>query len=126
MVPSWSRTRRQARRSVARFVKATPGLQQAWAPRLVTGESVGQAFQFVATGNAELGFVALSQVMQDGRMASGSAWLVPATLHAPIRQDAVLLAAGRNRPAARALLDYLKGDKARALIRASGYELPQR
>ena len=77
----------------------------------------------VASGNAELGFVALSQVQTDGRITAGSAWLVPQSLHAPLRQDAILLAAGRDNPAARALLEFLRGETARALIRAHGYEL---
>jgi molybdate transport system substrate-binding protein len=93
-------------------------------PRIVQGENISQAFQFVATGNAPLGFVALSQVMQDGRIAKGSAWVVPASLHAPIKQDAVLLAKGKDNAAATALLQYLKGEKARGIIRSYGYELP--
>ncbi len=97
------------------------GLYDALAPRFVQGENVAQAHQFVASGNAELGFVALAQVMQDGAVAAGSAWQVPASLHAPIRQDAVLLARGRDRPAALALLAYLRGDGARAVMRGHGY-----
>ncbi|MBI5335388.1 MAG: molybdate ABC transporter substrate-binding protein [Burkholderiales bacterium] len=92
-------------------------------PRLVTGESITQAFQYVASGNAELGFVALSQVAAPGQPAAGSWWVVPESLHAPIRQDAVLLLPGRDKPAARALLDYLKSEPARAVIRAWGYGL---
>jgi molybdate transport system substrate-binding protein len=72
-----------------------------------------------STGNAELGFVALSQVMKDGRIASGSAWIVPASLHTPIRQDAVILANGKGNAAAEALMKYLKGDKAKAIIKAT-------
>jgi molybdate transport system substrate-binding protein len=98
------------------------GLAAQLQPKLVQGESIGQAFQFVATGNAQLGFVALAQVMQGGRIDKGSAWVVPAGLHAPIRQDAVILAAGRDNPAAAALAQYLRGDKARAVLRAHGYE----
>lgn len=99
------------------------GLLDAIQPKFVTGESISQAYQFAATGNAELGFVALSQVMVDGQMTGGSAWIVPANLHEPIRQDAVILAAGRDNPAAQALMEYLKGDKAAAIIRSFGYEL---
>ncbi|SFQ08321.1 molybdate transport system substrate-binding protein [Geopseudomonas sagittaria] len=91
--------------------------------RLVLGENITQAHQFVASGNAELGFIALSQVYRDGKVASGSAWIVPADYHAPIRQDALILAKGQDNPAAAALLDYLKGPKATALIRAYGYDL---
>lgn len=90
-------------------------------PRLVMGENIAQTYQFVASGNAQLGFVALSQVMEDGRIARGSAWRVPASLHEPIRQDAVLLAAGKDSAAARALLQYLRSDAARAVIRSYGY-----
>lgn len=92
-------------------------------PRLVQGESIAQAYQFVSTGNAAMGFVALSQVMVDGRIPKGSAWVVPSALHAPIRQDAVLLAAGKDNPAAAALMAFLRSEGARALIRAHGYEL---
>lgn len=99
------------------------GLHDALAPKFVTGENIGQAFQFVKSGNAPLGFVALSQVMQDGRIAAGSAWVVPADLYQPIRQDAVILEKGRANPAAQALMSYLKGEKARAIIRSYGYDL---
>lgn len=94
-----------------------PGLQA----RLVQGENIAQAYQFVATGNAALGFVALSQVMSDGRIAEGSAWVVPQSLHSGIRQDAVVLANGKDNAAAAALVAYLKGDKARATMRSFGY-----
>lgn len=97
------------------------GLLDALAPKLVTGESIAQAYQFVATGNAELGFVALSQISQPGKPAGGSHWRVPANLHAPIRQDAVLLKTGEKNPAATALLAYLKGAEARRVIESYGY-----
>ncbi len=99
------------------------GLLAQWRPRLVQGDSIGQAYQFVATANAPLGFVALSQVQVDGRIAQGSAWVVPASLHQPIRQDALLLKAGQGHPAASALLAFLQGEQARALIRSFGYEI---
>jgi molybdate transport system substrate-binding protein len=99
------------------------GLLPALAPKLVQGESIAQAYQFIATGNAALGFVALSQVYADGRIGEGSAWIVPAALHAPIRQDALLLNSGKDNAAALALLRYLRGDKARAIIRAYGYDV---
>mgnify|MGYP000205064354 FL=1 len=91
--------------------------------QFVVGESVGQTFQFVKTGNAALGFVALSQIMAGGRITSGSAWVVPAQLHEPIRQDAALLRPGQDNAAARALLQYLRQDVARQIIRAHGYLL---
>jgi molybdate transport system substrate-binding protein len=98
------------------------GLSTALAPRLVQGENIAQAYQFAATGNADLAFVALSQVYADGRLTRGSAWIVPANRHAPIRQDAILLLPGRDNPAATALLNYLRGDKARDIIRSYGYD----
>jgi molybdate transport system substrate-binding protein len=97
------------------------GLAQTLAPRLVTGESIAQAYQFVATGNAELGFVALSQVAVPGRPPAGSMWRVPESLYTDIRQDAVLLKAGADNPAAAALLAYLQTAPVRALIQAHGY-----
>ncbi|CAM5545075.1 molybdate ABC transporter substrate-binding protein [Pseudomonas sp. JL972] len=100
------------------------GLRERLQPRFVQGENIAQTHQFVASGNAELGFIALSQVIEDGRIARGSAWRVPADQHQPIRQDALLLQRGEHNPAARALLDYLKGASAVALIRAYGYEVP--
>ena len=91
-------------------------------PKFVQGENIAQTHQFVATQNAQLGFVALSQVMADGRLVEGSVWAVPATLYSPLRQDAVLLNKGQGNAAAAALLQYLKGDKAQAVIRGFGYE----
>ena len=97
------------------------GLRTALTPKLVQGENIGMAYQFVSTGNAALGFVALSQVQSDGKIQEGSAWVVPAALHAPIKQDAVGLTNSKGNPAAPALLNYLKGDKARNIIKGFGY-----
>jgi len=97
------------------------GLWEALRPKIVEGQSITQTFEFVATGNAELGFVALSQVQAPGKPAAGSWWLVPAGLYQPIRQDAVLLKKGAARPAARALMDYLRSEPVRAIIRSYGY-----
>jgi len=91
--------------------------------KFVTGNNIAQAHQFVETGNAELGFVALSQVYKDGKLTGGSGWIVPDNLHEPINQDAVLLARGKDNPAASALLQYLKGPKAAAVIESFGYRL---
>ena len=99
------------------------GLTDAVTPRLVTAESLGQAFQFVATGNAELGFVALSQLMVPGKLAGGSHWRVPRSLYGEIRQDAVLLKPGENKPGAAALLAWLKTAPAQSVIQAYGYGL---
>jgi molybdate transport system substrate-binding protein len=92
------------------------GLTDAITPKLVTGESISQTLQFVESGNAEIGFVAASQVV-----GKSDVWLVPADLHEPIRQDAVLLKAGEANPAATAFLDFLRSDAAVAVIEASGY-----
>jgi molybdate transport system substrate-binding protein len=94
------------------------GVYDAVKPKLVQGASITQAYQFTATGAAELGFVALSQVAD---RPGGSRWLVPQSLHAPIAQQAVLLKAGERDPAARAFLAYLKGPQAKAIIRRYGY-----
>ena len=97
------------------------GLWTALQPKLVQGESVSQTFQFVATHNAELGFVALSQLSAPDKPVAGSRWLVPSELHEPIRQDAVLLKRGAANEAARAVLEFLRSAKARAIIEAYGY-----
>lgn len=97
------------------------GLLDSLAPKFVTGESIGQTYSFVATGNAPLGFVALSQVMENGRLKGGSVWLVPANLHHALRQDAALLAHGKTNAAAVAFLQFLKTDKAIAIMRSFGY-----
>ncbi|WP_275629304.1 molybdate ABC transporter substrate-binding protein [Pseudomonas sp. 273] len=99
------------------------GLKDKLAGKLVEGQNIGQAYQFVSSGNAELGFVALSQIYKDGKVTGGSAWIVPADLYEPIRQDAVILEKGKDNAAAKALVDYLKGPKAAAVIKAYGYEL---
>ena len=97
------------------------GLAKSLEGRVVLGENIAQTHQFVASGNAELGFVALSQVMTDGQMGTGSFWLVPPSMHDALRQDAVLLNPGKSNAAALAFLQFLRGPKARALIMGSGY-----
>jgi molybdate transport system substrate-binding protein len=99
------------------------GVQANVLPKLVQGESIGQTYQFVSTENAQLGFVALSQISVDGRITQGSAWVVPQHLHTPLKQDAVLINAGKDNTAAHALLKYLQGDTAKAIITRSGYAL---
>lgn len=96
------------------------GLSERLSPRLVTGTSITQAYQFTDTGAAELGFVALSQVSGHNR---GSRWIVPATHHSPIDQQAVLLKRGAENAAARAFMVFLKGPEAKAIIRRYGYEV---
>jgi molybdate transport system substrate-binding protein len=99
------------------------GVQANVVPKLVQGESIGQTYQFVSTENAQLGFVALSQISIDGRITQGSAWVVPQSVHTAIKQDAVLLNAGKDNAAALALLKYLQADKAKTIIRQYGYAL---
>ncbi|WP_065260507.1 molybdate ABC transporter substrate-binding protein [Pseudomonas bananamidigenes] len=98
-------------------------LTEATKAKIVEGQNITQAYQFVSTGNAELGFVALSQIYKDGKVSSGSAWIVPASMHDPIKQDAVILNKGKDNAAAKALVDYLKGPKAAAVIKSYGYQL---
>jgi molybdate transport system substrate-binding protein len=99
------------------------GIWESIQGRIVQGDSIAQAYEFVATGNADLGFVALSQLQTPEGLKSGSSWLVPRSFHRPIRQDAILLNAGANRPAARALFAFLRSEEAKAVIRSYGYEL---
>jgi molybdate transport system substrate-binding protein len=99
------------------------GVWPAVKTKLVQGESIGQTYQFVSTENAQLGFVALSQISFDGRITQGSAWVVPQSMHTPLKQDAVLLNAGKDNAAAIALLKYLQADKAKTIIRQYGYAL---
>ena len=98
------------------------GLAATLQPKLVTGESIGQTYNFIATGNAELGFVALAQVLDGGKLKSGSMWVVPAQYHAPIIQDAVILKRAASNPAAKAWMELLKTPQSKALIRSYGYE----
>jgi molybdate transport system substrate-binding protein len=91
------------------------------APKIVTGTSITQTYQFIASGNAELGFVALSQVV---KTKTGSEWIVPQTLYSPILQGAVLLKPGANDPGAKAFLAFLKTPEAISIIRACGYTTP--
>jgi molybdate transport system substrate-binding protein len=108
----------EAARETLAALKLTDTVQ----PRIVTAENIGQAYQFVQTGNAELGFVALGQVQPpDGSRPAGSLWVVPDSLYTPIRQDAVVIAATKVGKAATDFVDYLASDKARVVIKAYGY-----
>jgi molybdate transport system substrate-binding protein len=90
--------------------------------KLTKGENVAQAYQLAATEKADLALIALSQVMRDGKVGTGSWWLVPAELHNPLHQGAVLLSGAKDQEAAKAFLAFLKGEKARAVMRGFGYE----
>ncbi len=100
------------------------GLAAALQAKLVVGESIGQTYNFIATGNADLGFVALAQVLEGGKLKSGSMWVVPAQDHAPIVQDAVMLKRAASNPAAQAWMTLLKSPNTQALIRSYGYAVP--
>ena len=99
------------------------GLAAALTPKLVTGESIGQTYNFIATGNAELGFVALAQVLDGGKLKSGSMWVVPAKYHAPIIQDAVILKRAAANPAANAWMALMRSHNTQDFIRSYGYEV---
>ncbi len=107
--------------AAARQVLEHMGIWEELQPKIVRGENIAQTFQYVASGNAELGFVAASQLEGSGRAHAGSRWLVPDEMHDPIAQQAVLL---REDPVARAFLAYLKSEEARAVMLAHGYRLP--
>lgn len=101
------------------------GLLEKLQPLFVLGENISQTQQFIDSGNAELGFIALAQVVgENGAMNEGSGWIIPNHLYSPIRQDAVLLKKGGLNPAASALLDFLKSPMALQIIKRYGYELP--
>lgn len=106
--------------AAARDVLRARQLWENLQPRLVQGQDIGQAFSFVATGNAELGFVALSQLARPGKAIEGSYWLVPESLHAPIEQQAIQL---RDSPGVRAFLAFVRSEEARTIIRSHGYAL---
>jgi molybdate transport system substrate-binding protein len=104
--------------AAARDVLRARGLWVDVQTRLVQGQDIGQTYSFVATGNAELGFIALAQIKRPGSPLVGSYWLVPESLHEPIEQYAVLL---RDTPGARGFVEFVKTEEARAIIRNYGY-----
>ncbi|SMF28070.1 molybdate transport system substrate-binding protein [Alteromonadaceae bacterium Bs31] len=99
------------------------GLSEAVQHKIVKGENIAQAYQYVSSGNAQLGFVAYSQIKAAKDPNRGSIWIVPETLYNAIQQDAVLLTSGKNKPAAKKLLEYLQSTAARTLIKQSGYSV---
>lgn len=99
------------------------GLTAALSGNMVQGESIGQTYNFAYTGNANMGFVAMSQVLEGGKLKSGSMWVVPQTLYKPILQDAVILKKGANNEAAQALVKLLKSPHVKDLIRSYGYDI---
>ena len=108
--------------AAAMQVLANLGLEATVQPKLVQGENIAQAYQFTASENAQIGFVALSQVFMQGHISQGSAWVVPAHLHAPLQQDAIVLRKGQDNPGAQALRVYLQSEKARRTLQTFGYD----
>ncbi len=100
-------------------------LKDSSAEQWVMGENISQTFQFVASGNADLGFVSLSQIMKNNEIISGSGWVIPDTLHAPINQDAVLLTKGKSNDAAKAFIRFLQTKKSHNIIAQYGYAIPK-
>ncbi|MCD2451477.1 molybdate ABC transporter substrate-binding protein [Methylicorpusculum oleiharenae] len=98
------------------------GLIERLQTRFVTGDNITQAYQFVSSGNAELGFIAWSQIYEEGRAIAGSYWLVPQDLYPRLRQDAVLLTRGKDNVAAQDLLDFIRSETAKNIIRSYGYD----
>lgn len=92
-------------------------------PRIVMGENIGQTMGFIESGNADLGFVALSQALDPKIKGQGSRWDIPANLHEPIKQDVILLTKGKDNPAAKALIEFIAGPQAKTIIARYGYEL---
>lgn len=111
--------------AAARDTLTALGLYPRLRGKLVRGENIAQAYQFVASGNAELGFVAMSQILSDGQLQRGSMWRVPESLYRPIRQDAVLLKSAADNPAALALSQYLRSNEVQTLISRYGYQPPR-
>jgi molybdate transport system substrate-binding protein len=98
------------------------GIMSQIKPKIVEGSNIAQTYQFVFSENAIVGFVAMSQVFEDGKLKQGSGWIVPAKMYSPIKQDAILLNSGRNNPAAIALMTYLQSEAAKAVIHKFGYQ----
>ena len=94
--------------------------------KIIQGENIAQTYQFVSTGNVELGLVAFSQVYRQDRIVSGSSWIIPADLYNPVRQDAVLLRRGANNQAAIAFLKFIRSEAGRAIIESFGYQVEMR
>jgi molybdate transport system substrate-binding protein len=107
--------------TAAREALQALGLWNQLGPRLVRGENIGQAFQFVSSGNAQLGLVAWSQLRRNDATIEGSYWLVPARYYRPIKQQAVLL---RDTVAARTFMSFIRSEESAKIIRAHGYDLP--
>jgi molybdate transport system substrate-binding protein len=97
------------------------GLLEALQAKLVQGDNIAQTYQFVMTQNAQIGFVAKSQVFANGKITAGSAWTVPSNLYKPIQQDAILLTNGKDNVAAKAFMSYLRTEKAKEIMKTYGY-----
>ncbi|MDF1643758.1 MAG: molybdate ABC transporter substrate-binding protein [Pseudomonadales bacterium] len=95
------------------------GITEQIKPKLIQGQNIAQAYQFVSSGNAQVGMIAGSQVTENGELARGSGWVIPKNLYSPIKQDAVLLAQGKNNLAAQALLEFIRSN--RSILERFGY-----
>lgn len=109
--------------AAAQEVLRKAGLFDVVQPKVVLGENIAQTYQFIKSGNAELGFIALSQVYANDKLKEGSAWIVPSDLYSPIRQDVVVLSRGKTNPAAAELMKFMKSERARMVITSFGYDL---
>ena len=89
--------------------------------KIVQGQNIAQAYQFVSSANAEIGFIARSQIAENGAIPQGSSWVIPKDLYSPIKQDAVLLNSGKNNLAAKMLLEFIRSDEAKTIIESFGY-----
>ncbi|PCK08598.1 MAG: molybdate ABC transporter substrate-binding protein [Alteromonadaceae bacterium] len=99
-------------------------LKQNTRSKWVQGENIAQTYQFISTGNADLGFISLAQIRQKNQSTPGSVWIIPTTLHEPIRQDAVLLKRGEKNRAAQELLKFIRSEQAQTIIKSHGYQIP--
>ncbi len=112
-----------AARNVLDHLSSNEGLDnQAVLGKTVMGENIAQTYQFVSTGNADIGFVSLSQIMSKGQLKQGSAWIIPKHFYQPIKQDAVLLRKAENNQAAKALYEYMRTQPALDIIKSYGYD----
>jgi len=99
------------------------GLYKQLESKIVQGQNIGQTYQYVSSGSVEQGIIAMSQVTVNGKITTGSAWIIPSDLYDAIQQDAVLLEKGKNNPVAQQFLDYIKSPAALKIIRSFGYEV---
>lgn len=108
--------------SAAMQTLAKLGLTESIKNKIVTGDNISNTYQFVATGNADLGFVALSQIMNNGKITAGSYWIVPQNITPLIQQDAIILNVGKNNPASQQFMNFIKSKTVQQIIKSYGYQ----